>query len=324
MLAAISIVSCIQPKPAHEIETVNELMDSLMNRGGQVYRNIYYHGDSTYQENYWYCEWFYDTCKQERKDIQLFLMDRTPELLDRVCKKAEKSYRYCSSDTLNYSLTISNKPKEMVSFNHYKKEENCDVIDLAHSFVKPARYSSNPYDAKPIQTLLQKFIAEQQDVRKFETCYEWDEGVQFPPFEYDGIQFGNRWGSWWPDSLAASKVTGTLYHISVKDESSRDSMTADFTNRLTRMITERPILGIDFQSFVYPGEKPGERTFQLQSLNVIDWKTRRKIYGIHVFRSGTEIDILEYNAADAPRFALPVCWWSVLRSHNTEITFIKK
>ena len=162
MLAILSLASCKQPLHERQIETVGELMDSLINRGEQVYRYIICGGDSTYQD----VHYFYDEKnKNVRQSSLLFLADKTPDLLDKLCRKAEKSYRYWEGDSLDYSITMHSKPLELLSFKHYKNEKDEEVVSLSHTTKKYAQHLSAPYDPQPIQAVLQKFLSDQKDVK---------------------------------------------------------------------------------------------------------------------------------------------------------------
>ena len=305
----------------HQIESIPELLDSMMNRGEQVYRYIACSGDSTYQDDYWFHYFFDDSIQNGKESTRLFLTDNMTELLDRLCQKAEKSYRYCTKDSLDYSITMSNKPMELVSYKQYQDKKLCEHIDLTQTNKISAKYSQIPYDAKPIHALLQKFIAEQKNVKSYSVHYEWDKGVPFPPYGSGDVEFIWRSGDHGPDSLAASIVEGTLYFISMKGKGRIDSLTTDFSGRMIKMITEHPIQGVRLSTFVYPGKKPKERAYRLQSLFIFDREKRRRVYELPVFVCGEELYILELNTANVPRYAIPSNWWTITRSHNTKVFY---
>ena len=158
MLAILSLASCKQPLHERQIETVGELMDSLINRGEQVYRYIICGGDSTYQD----VHYFYD---EKNKNVQqsslLFLADKMPDLLEKLCREAEKSYRYWEGDSLDYSITMHSKPLELLSFKWFKNKQQEEIVSLSHTTMKYAKHLSAPCDPTPIQAVLQKFLAEQ-------------------------------------------------------------------------------------------------------------------------------------------------------------------
>ena len=133
MLAVLSLASCKQPLHERQIETVGELMDSLINRGEQVYRYIICGGDSTYQDERWFYYFYDEKNKNVQQSSLLFLADKMPDLLDKLCREAEKSYRYWEGDSLDYSITMHSKPLELLSFKHYKSEKDEEVVSLNHT-----------------------------------------------------------------------------------------------------------------------------------------------------------------------------------------------
>lgn len=314
MLAILSLASCKQPLHERQIETVGELMDSLINRGEQVYRYINCGGDSTYQDE----RWFHYISNRGNSYVQqsslLFLADKTPALLDKLCREAEKSYRYWEGDSLDYSITMHSKPLELLSFKHYKNEKDEEVVSLSHTTMKYAKHLSAPYDPQPIQAVLQKFLSEQKDVKTYDVCYEWDEGVPFTDFKNEQLIL--RYKGIGTDSLAAAKITGTLYIVTIKGEGRSDELSAELNNRMTALITERPIKGANLSSF-YPGGK--WKFCRMQGINIFDRQRRRKLYGLKVQVLGDKLYILELNSADAPRSALPCNWWAVSRIDNDKV-----
>ncbi len=319
MLAVLSLASCKQPLHERQIETVGELMDSLINRGEQVYRYIICGGDSTYQDERWF-HYFYD---EKNKNVQqsslLFLADKMPDLLDKLCREAEKSYRYWEGDSLDYSITMYSKPLELLSFKHYKNEKDGEVVSLTHTTMRYAQHLSAPYDPQPIQAVLQKFLSEQKDVKTYDVCYEWDEGVPFTDLNNGNDLLFSPWKGLGTDSLAAAKITGTLYDVTIKGEGRADSANADFNRRMTKLITERPIKGAHLYSY-YPGRK--KKYSYLQGIKVADWQKRKVFYDLNVQKEGDKLHILELQAADAPRFAKPVMWWCVRRIHNNKLFYM--
>lgn len=324
VLAVLSIASCTQPKPEpeHQIESVSELLDSLMERGGLVNHNIYYShsssfnsSDKVFGDQY---AFFFSFDKSEKKDqdISHFLSEKTPELLDRLCKTAVNNYRYSSNDSVDYSITLNDEPKELVNFKRYRYDNRHDVISFAHTTMRPATHCSKRYDPAPIRALLQKFISEQKNVEKHDVCYEWDEGV---PFSDDIV--GNRAvcpNS--PDSLAATRTTGTLYKIHVGDGKRTESVIADLTKRVVKLITERPILGTHYRSHLHKmGSKKQERMYLLSIYN-----RGPGMFYVFVQPWGDDFFILEVESEGAQRWAIASFWWDVKCIHNNNVTKISQ
>ena len=314
MLAVLSLASCKQPLHERQIETVGELMDSLINRGEQVYRYIICGGDSTYQDERWFHYFFKEKDSYVHQSSLLFLADKTPALLDKLCREAEKSYRYWEGDSLDYSITMSSKPLELLSFKSYKDKQMGGIVSLTHTYMRPAKYETAPYDATPIQAVLQKFLKEQKDVKTQDVCYEWDEGVPFTDFKNEQLDL--RYKGIGTDSLAAAKITGTLYIVTIKGEGRSDELSAELNKRMTALITERPIKGAYLSSF-YPGGK--WKFYYMQAFRIFDRQRRRKLYDLKVQVLGDKLYILELNSADAPRSAVPCNWWAVSRIHNDKV-----
>jgi len=322
VLAVLSIASCTQPKPEHQIESVSELLDSLMERGGSVNHNIYYShsssfnsSDKVFGDQY---AFFYSFDKSEKKDqdISHFLSEKTPELLDRLCKTAVNNYRYSSNDSVDYSITLNDEPKELVNFKRYRYDNRHDVISFAHTTMRPATHCSKIYDPAPIRALLQKFISEQKNVEKHDVCYEWDEGV---PFSDDIV--GNRAvcpNS--PDSLAATRTTGTLYKIHVGDEKRTESVIADLTKRVVKLITERPILGTHYRSHLHKmGSKKQERMYSLSVSN-----RGPGMFYVLVQPWGEDFYVLEVESEGAQSWAIASFWCDVKCIHNNNVTKISQ
>ena len=100
------------------------------------------------------------------------------------------------------------------------------------------KVTAEPYNRKPVQELLKKFLGEYKNVQRYDVSFDWDEGIPFPSGYYEEIHSkfqltyltkNDR------DSLAASHITGTHYVIPVADEK-REEVIKDFTNRILRMI----------------------------------------------------------------------------------------
>ena len=316
-LVALSLASCKQMKPDRQIESVGELMDSLIERGDQVYRYIICTGDSTYQDERWFHYFSKEKDSNVHQSSLLFLADKTPDLLDKLCRKAEKSYRYSEGDSLDYNITMRSEPLELISFRHYKNEKDGETVSLTHTTMRHAKHSAAPYDPTPIQAVLQKFLAEQKNVTTYDICYEWDEGVPFTDFKNEQLIL--RYQGTGADSLAAAKITGTLYAISLKREGRSEELSAELNKRMTALITERPIKGATLASF-YPGGK--WKFYCMQALRIFDRQRRRKLYDLKVQMFSETLYILELNSADAPRSAVPCNWWAVKRIHNDKVFYM--
>lgn len=320
VLAAISITSCQQAKPEpdseHQPESISELMDSLLNRGVCINHYIFCSTDSSYHDTYHFGINFYDNCDKKEKDLKLYLADKTPKLLDSICKKSEDSYRYCTSDSLDYNIIVSKNPYESVTYQQYKSEWNNKPYEgfyLDHTINKKANYSSNGFDPRPIHETLLKFLSEQKKVQKYDVCYEWDEGV--PITEHGN---GHRYVFWakGPDSLAASKVTGTLYVISLKGQNVRDSLHTELTKRIEKLLTQRPIRGTQFSSYTWSPQKP----YMMQNVSVYNYNKRKSNYRIMIDHFTDDLHVLELDY-DAPRAAVPTYWCSDIRTYNDKITY---
>ena len=316
-LVALSLASCKQKKPDRQIESVGELMDSLTERGDQVYRYITCSGDSTYQDERWFHYFSKEKDSNVHQSSLLFLADKTPALLDKLCREAEKSYRYWEGDSLDYSITMHSKPLELLSFKWFKNKQQEEIVSLSHTTMKHAKHLSAPCDPTPIQAVLQKFLAEQKNVTTYDICYEWDEGVPFADFQNEQLIL--RYKGTGADSLAAAKITGTLYAISIKREGRSEELSAELNKRMTALITERPIKGATLASF-YPGGK--WKFYCMQAFSIFDRQRRRKLYELKVQMFSNMLYILELNSADAPRSAVPCNWWAVKRIHNDKVFYM--
>ncbi len=320
VLAAISITSCQQPEtePEHQPESISELMDSVLNKGEYIYHNIYCCGDSSYQDSY--CLWIDvpDSCAKKKKDLTSYLADKTPKLLDSICKKSEDSYRYCTSDSLDYNIIISKNPHESVSYKQYESKWNNKTskrFDLLHNIIKKANDSSNDYDAAPIHETLQKFLSEQKKLEKYDVCYEWDEGEPFKNY-YDPLYHAylTRHDQ---DSLAAFKITGTLYIISAKGQNKIDSLLVELTNRIEMLITKHPIRGVHFRSTTFSSKAQ----YMVDHISIDNPKKRNIAYTMETIRFPDRLCILELNSEKAPRAAIPVYWWHDIHMHNGVVVY---
>ena len=319
VLAAISITSCQQAKsehqsePEHQPESISELMDSVLNRGELIYHYIHCNGDSSYQDNYWFDIDFSNFSDKKHKDIQLYLADKMPRLLDSICRKSEESYRYCTRDSLDYNIIISKNPHEDITYKQYRCWRRYlprEVFNLNHTIINKTKASSNGSDPAPIHETLQKFLAEQKKVDKYDVCYEFDEGFPFSSlkdFRKD-IPHG-------PDSLAASKLTGTHYIIRVNSKNEKDSLHAELTKRIEKLLTKRPIPGTLFRSIIWSPQEP----YLMQNVHVCDYTKKKSIYRIEIEKLTKDLHIMELDYNNSPRAAFPYNWHYILRTHNADI-----
>jgi len=111
-----------------------------------------------------------------------------------------------------------------------------------------------------------------------------------------------------------------MYRIPLQ-KGSVNAVSADLSERMIHLISEKPICGARLQAYVQPGAKPEERIHQLQSFMIIDWNTRVCAYQIEVGRREKELLILELNSQNAQRFAIPINWWGIMRIHNDKFFY---
>ena len=335
VLVGISIASCTQTvaqKQQHQIETVSELFDTLANRGMYGQRVLTCTEDSFLHEEYLIShyvpsnedpngsydkEWFQRDAEEHK-----FLLQTIPELLDRLCKTAEKSYRYMSYDSLNYNITMGTDPQEYIVMNRWKDEQEGDWFDFSCMVNKPVNITLKSDDVKSVQELLKKFLAEQNMVEEHEVKYEWDSGVDIPnnSDDYYATFLPSSFPGHGSDSLAASSVTGTHYFIPAKDDH-RINVAVDLYNRLIRIVTEQPRRGTLLSTFARFKEylERGDWCADILRYSVYDYAAKRRIYYIMMEQSPEGIHILELNTADVTRFAIPRLWLHVTRTHNLEI-----
>lgn len=318
VLAAIGITSCQQVEPVHQPESVSELMDTILNRGFTITHNIYCKYDSTYEDVYRFGRNIYYKCNKKERDLKLYLPDITPKLLDSICMKSEESYRYCTSDSLDYNIIISKDPYESVTYTQNKSwcwvnNMSYEGFYLAHTITKKANDSSNDYDPAPIHETLQKFLSEQKKVQKYDICYEWDKGVPVSNFYCRYQIMGSG-----PNSLGASKVTGTLYVVSLKGEDMRDSLHTELTKRIEKLLTKRPIYGAHFNSNASSPQEP----YMMQDVFVHDYRKKPSFnYSVMIDHFNKDLHILELDYNDSPRAAIPSLWNSITHNHNAEVTY---
>lgn len=333
VLAGINMTSCTQTatdKQPHQIETINELLDSCASRGFDGQRTLRCFDDSGLYEEYFIGhslstaeikdsasydkEWLKEM--KRSTDYHYFLLQNGLELLDRLCKTAEKSYRYISGDSIDYNLTMNSENSEKLYLRSYKRSSD-DNIFLSYMVKKSAEITKESVDVKPIQELLTSFLSEQKGVKKYKVDYVWDQDVAIPE-DYGVILTASVLGHG-SDSLAASAVTGTHYFIPAKDQH-RIDVAVDFYNRLNRMATERPLLGSLLNtSAKFKTSVEDEWYVDLLRYSVFNRETKRRIYTIMMEQSAKGIHILELYTPDAPRFAIPRLWLKVKQTHNLDI-----
>ncbi len=330
---AMSIVGCTLPasqKEQHQIETISELYDTLSQHGIQVQYYVLCQ-DSVLKEEY--CidhilntPAIEDTTKDDkewhkRKTEHQFLLEHATDFVEKMCSTAEKSYRYISGDSLNYSLTMNDSPGEFITLIRHKDAEVKERkwINFYYSKLKPVKPAEISRDIKPVQKMLQDFLSEQKDVKPYEVKYEWDEGVAIPANWYSDFYEANRGlGS---DSLAAASVTGTHYFIPAKDEH-RIKVTVDFINRIIQLVKEKPVIGSFLRTSAHTESsmKNGEWFLNLLGYKIFNPETHRNIYNIKMEQSPEGVHILELYTSDVPRFTIPIMWYRFKQTHNFEMT----
>lgn len=319
VLAGLSIVSCTQnvaDKPM-QIESVSALFDSIAKRdiyGRRILRCL---EDSVLFEEYNICHVLTDNTEKNTEDHN-YLLRNVPDLLDGLCRTAEKSYRYISGDSIDYNITLGNHPQELLYLKGYNDVNRNNLFDFCYLVEKPANITVKPGDVTPVRELLRAFIAEQKWVKKYEVKYEWDKDVAIPD-DYNTFQPVSYCGHG-ADSLAASSVTGTHFFIPAKNQH-RIDVAADFYNRLNRMATEQPRRGsilttsARFKSYM----ENAEWHVDLLRYTIYNYETRHRIYTIMMEQSSEGIHLLELYTPDAPRFTIPWLWLKVKQTHNLDI-----
>ena len=121
--AVMSIVGCTQPasQKGHQIETISELYDTLSKQGIYVQYYILCR-DSVLREEYSIDNMLNTTAIEDSARHQ-FLLEHATAFVEKLCKTAEKSYRYISGDSLNYSLTMNDSPGEYITLIRHKDAE---------------------------------------------------------------------------------------------------------------------------------------------------------------------------------------------------------
>ena len=194
VLAGLSIVSCTQnvaDKPM-QIESVNALFDSIAKRdiyGRRILRCL---EDSVLYEEYNICHVLTDTTgknntinydkewMRKQTEDHNYLLRNVPDMLDMLCRTAEKSYRYISGDSIDYNITLGNNPQELLYLRSYSEVNRNKVFDFCYMVEKPANITVKSGDVTSVRELLQAFLAEQKKVKKYEVKYEWDKDVAIP------------------------------------------------------------------------------------------------------------------------------------------------
>lgn len=333
----MSIASCTQgtiEKPDHEVESISELFDSLARRGTPPTHALCCHKDSSMSDEYTIFTVVEDTTKmtdeadkewyRQAADNQRFLLRNATYLVEKLCKTAQESYRYTTPDSVDYSITIEKEPRKMLTFRHYKGERNADCVVLYYTIKKSAKVTPKSGNPKPMQVLLKQFLAEQKGVKQYPVHYEWDEGVPFPNEGEIYNSFTCRMGNG-ADSLAASLVTGTHYIIPVKGYKQAQELENELCNRMIRLSTEQPVVSILRTAVLPDGEK--RRLLQYWQYSMVEGKRRMtyqlkaQAFGNNVEGCGNALHILELNTAEAPRLTIPLNWWVVMRTHNTQVYY---
>jgi len=346
-LVAVCIASCTKKNAdnqQHQIETMNELLDSLSDRDIYASRTLYFTEDSVGEfymlrgDNNWpfylhsslsprYCHLYTraDTTEVEdrSKNRHIYMLRAIPETFERLCKKAKTSWRYQSGDSLDYSITMGNNPLELLSMTKYK-EKNSTYIGFTYNVLKPWKKAIKSDDVRPVRELLKTFIAEQKGVKKYEVKYEWDKGVSIPRQQYEHCLWRWRWILRDCDSLAASSVTGTHFFIPAKDKY-RIDVAVDFYNRLNNFAIEHPQIGVELNTttrlktdFEKHDVRDGEDLLQY---SVCNDETHRNIYNILMKHTTDGIHILELYTPNTPRFTIPYDWYKVKESHNLKFDY---
>ena len=355
MVAVISIASCTKKSTdsntdslQHQIETMNELIDSMSNRGMSSLRTLYFTEDSVGEyyvgianpndlspcyAKFHSVEIGMDTTEVKDSSTlnHIFLLRTLPEVCEKLCKKAKESSRYQSGDYLDYSITMGGNPHELISMNkHKQKEKNkkeFQYIGFTYNVLRPCKKVIKSDDVRPVRELLKTFIAEQKNVYRYDVKYEWDKGVGIPKImnlSSSECCLKWRWIGRDRDSLAASSVTGVHFFIPAKDKH-RIDVAVDFYNRLNSFAIEHPQIGVELGTYARlrtDMEKSHiESNRELLQYSVRNDETKRNIYNIRMEQSTEGIHILELYTPNAPRFVIPTNWYRVKRIHNNEIDY---
>ena len=351
VLTAAGIASCKQqPLPQeepHQIESIAELFDSLTARDKSAWCFLSCSEDSVLTESYQASISMPDTTDINKHDEEYkryirqwiqdydFALQNATRLFDELCPKAEKSYRYTSKDSLDYSITLSNKPENLLSMKERIEKyvgpdgikHSMQVININTLLKKPVKNVAKPNDVSSIQATLKKFIAEQKNAKKYEAKYEWDQGVDMPDlkqfnrkrddFYTESFNFPRSEEGKGADSLAASSVTGTHYFIPAKEEQWGD-IAGELYQRMYRLLTQKPIIGVYMQTPANIQLSLGEIKTDKMIIGVYDHQNNREDYKLLMNYARGGIHILEVYAPDAPRYTIPRDWYRYKGTHNTE------
>ena len=131
ILTGFSVVSCTQnvADEPMQIESVSELFDSIAKRDIYGRRILRCHENPVLIEEYNICHTLSDATEKDvdkewmRKETEdhNYLLQNVPELLDRLCRTAEKSYRYISGDSIDYNITLGNNPQKLLYLKCWKE-----------------------------------------------------------------------------------------------------------------------------------------------------------------------------------------------------------
>ena len=362
-LAGMSLISCTPctpcatEKPEHEIESINELIDSMAFRGGAIVSRTLHCYKDTLAETYnvitvvtdtmgidtldvdaWYKRLvanippksvrdtmkYYNSPEEKLRDVDnhLFMIRNAIPLLEKLCKTAKESYRYLDKDSMDYSITLSDNPNQILNAMRWPIDNKANEFYFSYRKKNQVKVTAEPYDRKPIQQLLKKFLAEYKNVQRYDVSFDWDEGIPFPSgydcqfYLNDGLR-SNK------DSLAASHVTGTHYIIPLTDEKAEE-VRMKFTKRVLQMDVERPIPGSRLRLNLHT---KGNNKYYI--MEKYEFRSQKYFwmptYQIKIGRWETNtIHILELDFHDSPRYAIPLNWEPVLRTHNTEIHYLNE
>lgn len=362
-LAGMSLISCtpcVTEKPEHEVESIDELIDSIILRdGGSVNRRILcykdtlsdYHniitvardtmGLDTLDVDAWYKRLVANIPPKSVRDTMKYYIEphnlrRTVEnhqfmirnathLLEKLCEKAENSYRYIDNDSIDYSITLSSNPKQLLKATRWTFGNSTNEFLLSYIKKNKVKVTAEPYDRKPVQQLIKKFLAEHKDVKQYPVSYDWDEGVPFPSdFDESRGKFCVYCSSrkTCKNPLAASHVTGIHYFIPAENEKSQ-ALKKDFTNRMIRMAVEQPVPGTRLELNLHT---EGDKKLYLMERYCIGnskspWPFTYQIMIDASWNNG--FHILELDCQEAMRYTIPSDWCEVLRTHNTDIEYIR-
>lgn len=361
LLAGMSLFSCtpsVTVKPEHEVESIDELIDSIIspNRTGYVSRDIecykdtlinYYHiittavdtmGLDTLDVDAWYKRLVANMPPKSVRDIMnyrydpdwmkrvvethQFMIHNGTRLLEKLCEKAENSYRYIDKDSLDYSITLSKNPKQLLNAQRWTFDDTNNEFYIRYITKNHVKVTAEPFDRKPVQQLIKKFLAEHKDVQQYPVCYDWDEGVPFPPYDSEEVRsklllFPGLKN--YRDSLTASHITGIHYVIPAEYEKGQ-AMEKVFTNRVMRMTVDHPVPGTRLKLDLH--DEGDEKFYLMREYHVNNPMTSLiPSYQIMIEARDKAFHIIELDYNGAKRYALPYQWYTIRKTHNTEIQY---